>query len=401
MKNITIIGAGPSGLFCAYELLKAGYKVDLYDKNPAAGRKFLIAGKGGLNITHSENLEELAQKYGEHEETFQSLLKDFSNTDLQNWCGELGVKTFIGSTGRIFPTKFNAAEFLIEWLKKLKSFNNFSFYPNHELVNLSPDQEVQFLIDNNQEIAINPEILILCLGGASWQKTGSNGKWKDILSSLKIEIKEFTPMNCGFKCKWSEHFLKKELRLPIKNISLSFKDMTVKGELMTTSEGIEGGAIYAISNYLRNEINKNSIALVSIDLKPDLTKEDIIKKIHLKNNKETFKNFLRKKIKLDEASYQLLLELSDSTQYTEPLYLAQNIKGLKVRFFSPCDINKAISTGGGVDFKSLNKKLESLEYKDLYFCGEMLDFEARTGGYLLQGCFSTAARVVKSILNKS
>ncbi len=398
-KKVSIIGAGPSGLFSSYLLLKHGFTVDLYDSNPGIGRKFLIAGKGGLNITHSEGLDDFSTRYGKDETFFRSLLEDFSNEDLIKWCQEVGVETFIGSSGRVFPKKLNAGAFLNKWKKILNSFEEFSFYPNHSLKKISKEKELIFDKSNN-EIKVHAEIVILAMGGASWKSTGSDGKWSKILSEVNFKLLPFQPMNCGFHVDWSEIFLKKSEGQPIKNISIRLNRNSVKGELMITSYGLEGGAIYAISNNIRDEILRNKICEIRIDLKPNLSKEKIREHLEKVRSKDSMKNTLRKTLKLSPSSYQLLIESSDREKIHEHEYLIDRIKSLPIIFKEIRPIDEAISTGGGVCFSSLNKSLESHENSDFYCVGEMLDFETITGGYLLQGCFSTSYRAVKSILSK-
>ncbi len=396
-QKVSIVGAGPSGLFCAYLLLKNGFKVDLYDSNPGIGRKFLIAGKGGLNITKSEEQMSFSKKYGKDQLYFHSLLKDFGPEELVQWCNEIGIETFVGSTKRVFPEKFNAGDFLNKWKDKLNSFEGYSFYANYILTDVTKEKTLTFDFKETKK-KIHSDIIILAMGGASWKKTGSNGLWVAMLDSLGVKISSFLPMNCGFEVQWSDVFLKKVEGKPLKNISIKFKEESIKGELMITSYGLEGGAIYAISNKIRDEILKYNRCEVLIDLIPKLTKEEILNSLKSMRTKDSLKNTLRKKLKLSEESYQLLLEKSDRLDINNAEYLVEKIKNTKVELKSIRPIDEAISTGGGVCFSNLTDSLEFKEIPNLYCAGEMLDFEAMTGGYLLQGCFSTSYRVVKSII---
>jgi len=401
LKTITIVGAGPSGLFCAYLFLKAGYKVDLYDSTPGIGRKFLVAGKGGLNITNSEELDGFSKRYGKDQALFKSLLKDFSPQDLRQWCDEIGVKTFIGSTGRIFPEKFNAGEFLNKWKSKLNNYQDFSFYPQYYLVEMTDEKEMTFIHKSERKI-IKPSIAILTLGGGSWKKTGSDGQWTKFLSELGLKILPLLPMNCGFNVNWSDRFLSNCEGKPLKNIAIKFEEEVTKGEIMITSYGIEGGAIYAMSHFFREKILDAGKCIIKIDLKPDLSAEKIRKKLTEKRGKDSLKNSLRKKINLSDAGYQLLIERSDRTELNDLNYLVEVIKNLPIELHSMRPIDEAISTSGGICFSNLTKNLEFRKIKDLYCAGEMLDFETITGGYLLQGCFSSSYRVFKAIaLEKS
>jgi len=398
--TITIIGGGPAGLFCAFTLLEQGYGVDLYDQMTGVGKKFLVAGNGGLNLTHSEDITLFCKKYGEHEELFGSLLNNFSPTDLRTWCERLGVKTFIGSSGRIFPEGLTAAEILSKWVKALKSNPEFHLFLEHRLINISKDKLLEFSY-NEQQVEVQASIVILALGGASWEKTGSDGKWKGLLEHIGIEVESFLPMNCGFERSWSDFFISKIEYTPLKNIKLQVQKYSVRGEIMLTPFGIEGGAVYALSNHIRNSILKNGKALVCLDLKPDLSLESIIIKIKEKKKKESLGNFLRKSFNFDKITTALMYELSDKEQLQHTNYLAGQIKALELDLVSPRPLSEAISTSGGVRFKGLTSGLEVKEISGLYIAGEMLDFEAPTGGYLLQGCFSTAWRVVESINKNS
>jgi len=400
MKNkINIIGAGPSGLFSAYQLLKKGYEVDLYDHMSGVGKKFLVAGIGGLNLTHSENLEHFSKKYGKNEALFKKLVQDFSADDLRSWCKDLGVETFVGSSGRVFPKEFKAADLLKKWMTRLKTFKGFRLFLNYKLIEVSKNKKDKSLTfkNNNEVINVRSDQTILALGGASWKKTGSDGEWKNFLEKAGIKINPFLPMNCGFERKWSDHFIEKVDRSPLKNISLSFGEKKVFGEVMLTPFGIEGGAIYAISNLVRDTILKNKTAVVYLDLKPSLSLQDIVLKLESKKASVSFSNHLRKSLKMDKVTILLIHELIGKEKFNTASEMAKCIKNLPIELLNTRPIDEAISTSGGVSFNSLNENMEVFEIKGLYIIGEMLDFEAPTGGYLLQGCFSTSQRVINPI----
>lgn len=400
-SKVHIVGAGPAGLFCAYLLLQKGYQVDLYDQMPGVGKKFLIAGIGGLNLTHSEELDIFASRYGKDEALFAQLLNDFSPHDLRQWCTSLGVDTFIGVSGRVFPRKLKAADLLLKWLNALKSNHGFKLYLKHRLTDFTQDKILTFHdIHLNQNITVNAEKVIFALGGASWEKTGSDGLWSKLFAKLQIEVKPFLPMNCGFETNWSDYLVKKIDRAPLKNITLKFNHSKIRGEVMITPFGIEGSAIYALSNSIRDEIIDTGEATISIDLKPDLSLDMIKNKLSKKNKKESMTNFLRKSLKIDQTMYTLLSELSDSTQFNDNNYLSHQIKHLKIKLLTTRPLSEAISTSGGVCFLGLLKNLELKSMPGVFIAGEMLDFEAPTGGYLLQACFSTAYQIVNSITKK-
>lgn len=393
---IAIVGGGPAGLFCAHQLLKKGVKVDLYDHSSGLAKKFLIAGNGGLNLTHSEDLDSFSKRYGVYSEFFKELLNDFSPQDLREWCLEVGVETFVGTSGRVFPKKLKAGEMLLEWTKQLKVHSGFNLYLKHSLINVSEDKTLTFK-HKEQEIKKKYDKIILALGGASWKKTGSDGKWAEFLSDLDIELKPFVPMNCGFEMDWGEYIKKNLERTPLKNIEISVADKKVRGEVMLTPYGIEGGAIYAISNIIRDQMTKDNNCTITLDLKPDLNVSDLKELIEKRNNKKSLSQFLQNKLKLPKQINAILIELLEKEKLTDSDYLAVNLKALKLELIRPRPIDEAISTGGGVSFESLSANLELKNHPGIYIIGEMLDYEAPTGGYLLQGCFSTAYRVISSI----
>lgn len=398
-KTISIIGAGPAGLFSAYLLLKKGFKVDLYDHSSGVGKKFLVAGNGGLNLTHSEPLDDFCKKYGKDEVLFKSLLNDFSPEDLRSWCQEIGVETFIGSSKRVFPKKLNAAEILLNWVASLKNNPDFRLFLNHKIINFIESKTAIF---ETQTGILEKKIdtVIFALGGASWKKTGSDGKWFDIFKKSGIELEELLPMNCGFECGWSEYFKESIDRAHIKNIALIYTgyiEEKIRGEIMITPFGIEGGAIYAISHLIRNDILKSGQCHITLDLKPDLTEDQIIMKLDKKKAKTSMSNHLRKSLGLDKAMISLLYELGGKAAFDNHKSLAILVKGLSITFTGIRPIDEAISTSGGVKFTALTQELELKSYPGTYIIGEMLDFEAPTGGYLLQACFSTAWRAVNAI----
>lgn len=395
-QTIVIVGAGPSGLFCAYQLLKMGYKVELYDQMAGAGKKFLVAGSGGLNITHSEDLKKFSRRYGIHHHLFLEMLKDFSPEDLRTWCLELDCPTFIGTSGRIFPQKMNAATLLMNWLKALKQYSHFEFHPSHKLIDVHVSKELTFEHDGKR-VRIKPDKVVFALGGSSWAQTGSDGKWRAVIEGLGLNVHPFKPMNCGFERPWSEVFKKRIPRGPLKNIIVSIGDHEVKGEIMITPYGLEGGGIYALSGHIRRDIEHLGRAIIKIDLKPEWSLQKVEEKLSLFKAKITIKNHIRKNLGLSENSYQLLREIMGARMSTNPNEIAPMVKSLNVDLFSMRPLDEAISTSGGLCFEELSEDLELLKYPGFFAIGEMLDFEAPTGGYLLQACFSSAFRVARRI----
>ena len=397
---IAIVGAGPSGLFCAEQLLKEGYPVDLFDQSSGIGKKFLIAGNGGLNLTHSEEFTIFKSRYGKDENIFQNLLKEFSPTDLRNWCEELGVETFIGTSGRIFPKGLKAADILLKWIAKLKSYSGFKMYLNHRLIDIKKNKSMIFK-SLDTEFKIQAEIIILCLGGASWSKTGSDGQWAKLLTNMGVKLNKFLPMNCGFEREWSLFFQEKLDRFPLKNIKITLNEHSIRSELMLTAFGVEGSGIYALSSFIRDQILSEGKATISIDLRPDMEIKKIIEKLKCRKKKMTLSNHLRKSIGIDKSEFILLKEILKTDELENIEVLAKKIKNLEIDLLNTRPIDEAISTSGGVLFSELTPYLELKSVPGIYFAGEMLDFEAPTGGYLIQASFSSAFAVVKGILLKS
>lgn len=394
LKNnkIIIVGGGPSGLFCAYLLLKEDYDVDLYDQSSGLAKKFLIAGNGGLNLTHSEQIDEFSKRYTHNETLFEDLITDFTPGDLRAFCLELGVETFVGTSGRVFPKKLKAGEILVNWSKELKAHPNFNLYLKHSLVDITQSKELTF-INEEKTITAKGDIIIMATGGGSWKKTGSDGKWLELMDKLKIKTTALKPMNCGFEVSWSEILIKKLDRAHLKNINISFDNHTSRGEIMITPSGIEGGGIYALSNFIRDAITESGESVtITLDLKPDLNLNQVKEKLKNKKSKDSLANHLRKSLNLDKVAITLLNEVSRDIT-------AEMIKSLPIKLNKTNPVDEAISTSGGVLFSELSPNLESIKVPGIYFAGEMLDFEAPTGGYLLQGCFSTAYRVVSGIIS--
>ena len=399
---VAIVGGGPAGLFCAYELLNSGIQgieVHLYEQTGGVGKKFLVAGNSGLNLTHSEELDKFAKRYFKDEERFTSLLEDFSASDLVSWANSLDTETFVGTSGRVFPKKMKAADILHQWMNTLKSHENFHLHLKHSLTNITADGDLIFKHDHSNK-AQRADYYILAMGGGSWTKTGSDGLWMDYIEALGVTTAPLRAMNCGFEIDWSKHFQEKVDRGFVKNIVVFNETQSARGEIMLTPYGVEGGAVYAISNGLRDELEKAQSAYLHIDFKPDLRLEEVIEKLS-KRSKDSLTNRLRKQLGLDKIATSLLYEVLDRAKAQENVeYLAMTIKDCPIEVKRTRPIEEAISTSGGVCFETLNDDLSAIKNNQYYFVGEMLDFEAPTGGYLLQGCFSTAYRAVKSIKKK-
>ena len=398
-RKVNIIGGGPSGLMAAAILSNNNYDVTIYDRKPSFGRKFLLAGRGGLNITHSENKEDFLKKYGKSANVFKSILENFSQEDLKDWCKKLGENTFVGSSGRVFPKSFKASPLLRSWLSQLKK-QKVNFKTNHNWLGWEKDKLI--FKSGNKFIYVEPNLTLLSLGGLSWPKLGSDGSWIKILEKHSIKISKVQPSNCGFFVNWSPIFEQRFAGSPLKSVELCFNENRIKGEFIITKGGIEGGVIYTLSSKFRECIKKNGSAELLIDLKPDISLKEITRRLSKPRLKSTISNYLRKTLNLSNVAIGLLMEVQNKMNINNftSLELAFSIKNLKLILQSPFPIERCISTAGGVSFNSIDKNFMLINKPNTYIAGEMLDWEAPTGGYLLQGCISNGAFVAQSIMQR-
>lgn len=397
-KTITIIGGGPSGLMAADVLSAAGYMVTIYERKPSFGRKFLMAGRGGLNITHSENIDGFIQKYNEAAETLKPVIGNFTPHHMRDWCNALGEKTFIGSSGRVFPKSFKASPLLRAWLARLEA-QKVIFKTRHDWQGWKEDK-LSFHT-NESEVLVQADATLLALGGASWPNLGSDGSWVDVLMGQGVKVSPLRPSNCGFVVAWSDIFSNKFEGISLKAIALTFGDKIINGEFMITQNGIEGGAIYALSSFLREEIARNGSALLTLDLKPDLREQEIIKRLQRPKSKLSMSNYLRKTLNLSDVAIGLIMELPERQKLNDytPQQMAQLIKSYTLNLKKPFAINRAISTAGGVMFDNINQNFMIKNKPGIFVTGEMLDWEAPTGGYLLQACMASGVHVAHGILD--
>ena len=395
-KKVIIIGGGPAGLMSAQIIASAGHQVKIYDAMPNFGRKFLLAGRGGLNLTHSQSFEKFVKNYFENQDWLEPCIKEFDANDLQKWCHELGQETFIGSSGRIFPKSMKTSPLLRSWLRKLDNLG-VKFFPNHQWLGFD-NQDLIFKNRENNLIHEKSDATLLALGGASWPQLGSNGKWVDILSNYDVKIAKLEPANCGFMVNWSDYFKQKFAGTPLKSIAITHNNITHKGEFIITKNGIEGNAVYALSSYLRETIKKDGKAILYLDLRPEMSLENLEKKLAIQN-KKSFSNYLQK---AGFANYtnSLLRELIglDKINNANSHDLANYLKNLPITLIATSDINRAISSAGGIKKESFDDNFMLKNLAGVFAVGEMLDWEAPTGGYLLQACFSTAVRASKGVL---
>lgn len=388
MKDpIVIIGAGPAGLMAAEILSAAGLRVDIYDRMPSVARKFLMAGRGGLNLTHSEPFERFVTRYGKRAPLLRPALEAFTPKDLRAWADGLGAESFVGSSGRVFPKAMKASPLLRAWLKRLEA-RGVRLHTRHDWRGWAKEDSSDTLLFND-DVRVTPTVTILALGGASWPRLGGDGGWASLLADKGVEVAPFQPANVGFLTNWSAHFADRFAGEPLKNIAVTFAGREVKGELMLTRAGLEGGAIYALSAALRDAITKDGHADLLIDLRPELSVDQVINKLKRASPKDSQSNRLRKALNLSPAAVALVHETK-----------AGDIKAVTVRLTDAQGLERAISSAGGIRFEALTPDFELKALPGVYAVGEMLDWEAPTGGYLLQACFSTAVAAARAILEK-
>ncbi len=377
--DIAIVGGGPAGLRAAEVAAEAGRSVTVFDGKPSVGRKFLVAGKGGLNITHGEDIERFVIRYSGGD-IWEEMLCDFSPNDLREWCHGLGQETFQASSGRVYPKSLKGAPVLRAWLARLRDLG-VEIRPRHLWTELLPGNILRFA--NGCEV--RAKAIVFALGGGSWPKTGSDGDWLEKFETLGIECTPLVPSNCGWVCDWSPEVLACE-GMPLKNIRVSVGKTEILGELMVTHYGLEGGAIYALGNALRA---MESPAL-NIDFKPTFSCEELVNKLtetHVNNWEQ-----IRKRLKLSDPASAILSRKS----YSHCEQLIQEVKNFRIALIRPRPIAEAISTAGGVKWSELDANLMLKKLPGVFVCGEMIDWDAPTGGYLLQGAFATGTRAGKA-----
>ena len=395
-KSVAIIGGGPAGLMAAEIISARGMRVDVYDSMPSAGRKLLMAGKSGLNITHSDPFEVFVSRYGKRREEIEPLLKQFGADQLREWVHGLGIQTFIGTSGRVFPMGMKASPLLRAWLGRLTD-SGVTFHLRHKLTGIRPDKSLQFETPNG-EVIVNADAIVLALGGGSWRRLGSDGAWADWLKQAEVEVEPLRPSNCGFDVTWSDHFREKYEGHPIKSVVLSFGEFQGQGEFIVTKEGVEGGLIYSASAFIRDEIYANGTATVLLDLKPDRTLDWLTEKLSRPRGSRSLASYLEKTLGIKGVKAGLLREFVSKEDFTDAKRLAEFIKALPVPFAAPRPLDEAISTAGGVTFEALDENLMLKNLPGIFCAGEMLDWEAPTGGYLLTACFSSGVAAGNGVL---
>lgn len=388
--SVAIIGAGPAGLFAAEILSARGCRVQVFDRMPSVGRKLLMAGRSGLNLTHSEPLDRFLSRYGKARNWLEPAISTFPPSALMEWAEGLGQVCFSGSSGRVFPTAMKASPLLRAWLQRLTE-QGVQIHTRYRFMGW--DGATLLFETADGQTSVRADATILTMGGASWSRLGSDGRWADFMTG---ETAPFAPANCGFLPDWPADFAARHEGSVLHSVGLSFGTQQTRGDLTITSRGLEGSALYALSADLRDRITAEGRAILTLDLRPTLSVDDVLKRLLAQRERESQSNRLRKALSLDAPSRDLLKSATpkDATQ----LQLAQTIKALPLPLIGMDALDRAISTAGGVRQDAVDERFMLKSRPSVFVAGEMLDWEAPTGGYLLQGCFSTAHAAANGVL---
>ncbi|MCD0419345.1 TIGR03862 family flavoprotein [Rubrivivax sp. JA1024] len=398
--DAAVIGAGPAGLMAAEQLALGGMRVIVFDGMGAPARKFLLAGRGGLNLTHSEALLDFLSRYGAAQAHLTPAIEVFGPQQLRAWADELGQPTFVGTSGRVFPVAMKASPLLRAWLRRLDA-QGVQLRLKHRWTGWDGEGRLSFDTPEGPR-SFAAGATVLALGGASWPRLGSDGSWSDLLAHKGVTVAPLKPANCGFVAAWSALFADKYQGAPLKNVALAFGTRTVRGEAVITRDGLEGGAIYALSALLRDAILAEGEAKLSIALRPDLTTADLAARLAKPKGKQSLSTYLRKAAGLSPAGIGLLQEAAHGSGValaTLPAdQLAALINAVPVRLVSTTPIAKAISTAGGIALDEIDADYMLCKLPGVFAAGEMLDWEAPTGGYLLTACFATGVMAGRGAL---
>lgn len=395
--SVAVVGGGPAGLKAAEVLAAGGATVTVYDRMPSFGRKFLLAGRGGLNLTHSEDMAPFLARYGPGQEKLRPAIEALTPEAVRAWCEALGQPTFIGTSGRVFPRSMKASPLLRAWLGRLTQAG-VEFRTRRRW--LGWDEEGRLIFDaSGKEEVVAADATVLALGGASWPRLGSTGDWAGVLGAQGVAVAPLTPANGGFLVEWSETFRSRFEGQPLKRIALAFDGTSIRGEAVVTARGIEGGAVYALSARLRDAIAAEGMAELRIDLRPDISLADLAARLAKPRAKQSLSTFLRKAANLSPVEIGLLHEVAHARlPELNPMALAALVKDVPLRLTAAAPIETAISTAGGVAWDAVDAHLMLRRRPGVFVAGEMLDWEAPTGGYLLQACFATGELAARSAL---
>ncbi|MCA1959065.1 MAG: TIGR03862 family flavoprotein [Nitrospira sp.] len=392
MMKVAVVGGGPAGLMAAETAAAGGAQVDLYDAMPSVGRKFLLAGKGGLNLTHAEPLETFLSRYGSRRAQLTPIVRSFGPDAIREWASGLGIRTFIGTSRRIFPADMKAAPLLRAWLRRLRQ-SDIRFHVRHRWTGWDEGETLLFQTPTGEH-SVHADAVILAPGGASWPKLGADASWVPLLHDRGVEIAPLRPANCGFDVEWSVYFKTRFAGQPVKSVALfvTTRDGAIQrrqGEFVITETGVEGGVIYAVSSALRDEIEREGRAVLTVDLTPDRDQVRLEHDLSCPQGKRTIATHLRRYAGISGVKSALLREVLPREAFADPAALAAAIKSLPLVLRGTRPLSEAISTAGGVRFEDLDERLMLRGIPGLFCAGEMLDWEAPTGGYLLTACLAT------------
>ena len=396
--DVAIIGAGPAGLMAADVLASKGIKVEIFDAMPTAGRKFLMAGKSGLNISHNEDLSKFTTKLGDKQQLLGPALTEFNAKHVVELMSSLDIESFVGSSGRIFPKVMKTAPLLRNWLANLGK-RGAKLHTRHKWIGWDDSGALMFETAE-KTINVAAKATVLALGGASWPKLGSDAGWVEILQQKDIKVNPLKPANCGFDVNWSAHLLNQCEGNPVANVLLSFKDRTVKGSFIISKHGIEGGSVYTLSASLRDSIEQSGSATLKIDLTPDISQDTLAKALARPKGSKSVSNHIRRTTGIIGVKAKLLRECTPKETFSDPKKLAEAIKALPILLERPRPLAEAISTAGGISFDELDDAFMIKALDNTYCTGEMMDWEAPTGGYLITTCMATGAKVGRAIAER-
>lgn len=387
----------------AAEMLAAnGQQVEVYDAMPSVGRKFLLAGKGGMNLTHSEATDIFLTRYGRQRLALEPILQEFGADALRQWAADLGIDTFVGTSGRVFPTDMKAAPLLRAWLHRLRS-NGVHFYMRHHWIGWNNEGHLRVQTPEGERTLV-PRATVLALGGGSWARLGSDGSWVPLLRNKGTRVADLRPANCGFDIAWSEHFRTRHAGQPLKSIGLRYTDHQGiehhrQGECIVTATGIEGSLIYALSSGLRDTLDAQGKVLITLDLAPGMSDERIADEVAHPRGSRSMSSHLQSRVHITGVKTGLLHEALSKEEFTNTALLARTIKALPLTLTATRPIDEAISSAGGVGFDALDEHLMLRTQPGVFCAGEMLDWEAPTGGYLLTACFATGRAAASGVLH--
>jgi uncharacterized flavoprotein (TIGR03862 family) len=395
LPRVAVIGGGPAGLAAAEGLAASGVEVDLYDAMRSVGRKFLLAGIGGLNLTHSESIEPFLARYGARRTVLEPFVRAFDPAALREWAHGLGVETFVGTSRRVFPREMKAAPLLRAWLRRLRAAG-VRFRVQHRWRGWH-EHRLRFATPQGERL-VTSDAVVLALGGGSWPKLGSDGGWVPILRERAVDVRDLVPANCGFDVAWSAHLRERYAGAPLKSVILDYDGEQRRGECVVTASGVEGSLIYAFSARLRDAIAARGPAVIHLDLAPDRTRERLARELASPRASRSIANHWRMRAGIEGVKAALLREVLPAEALVDPARVAATIKALPLRLVAPRPLDEAISSAGGVAFDALDERLMLRARPGVFCAGEMLDWEAPTGGYLLTACFATGRAAARGAL---